>query len=190
MKNILLASLLLTASFNSFSQTQIPNGDFENWKAFPHCEGIDSLVNFFTYDEFIYYGSIQGGKAGYCNPTPTAIKTTDKQSGTYALKLTTLNLGTFGYASNFVQLGSVGTYDGLLGATGAPFTGRPTKLTGYYKFTKGGTDTLGFSIATSNESDFVAFGELSINESSNSDYTKFEIPLEYNPLITGNPTDI
>jgi len=67
MKKILLAIAFLTTSL-SFAQTQIPNGDFEDWSTVSNCtQGTDSLNNFFSAENFIYYNNlISTNNVGYC----------------------------------------------------------------------------------------------------------------------------
>ncbi|MBC7450426.1 MAG: T9SS type A sorting domain-containing protein [Cytophagales bacterium] len=185
MKNILLASLLLAASFPSFSQTQIPNGDFENWTAFLPCRGIDSLLNFATYDELGYYEALKYDKITYCTPKPSATKTTDKHSGTYALKLSPYFDGTE-YSYSAVAAGNDVTFEG---GNYVPFTGRPTKLTGWYKFIQGDADTLDFVVGAYNinTKENIFYEELIIKKGQ-AEYTKFEIVLHYDESIKTNPT--
>ncbi|ABG57769.1 T9SS type A sorting domain-containing protein [Cytophaga hutchinsonii] len=166
MKKILLTSALVATSLFSFAQTPaVPNGGFENWS--------EALCDGETPDEYVTTADMFFEDNGVC-PTTTGIsKSTTKYSGTYALQLTSatqsgINIG------NSVFLSS-------------DFTGRPTKLVGYTKFTKGGTDTLGIMVAVGdieNENP-VAYGELTLSATQGA-YTKFEITLEYDAENTSD----
>ncbi|ABG57770.1 T9SS type A sorting domain-containing protein [Cytophaga hutchinsonii] len=171
MKKILLTVTLAATSLFSFAQTPaVPNGGFETWTTSPCGEKPD---DYFTAAEL--YNSFFNS----CPSDAGVTKSTDKYSGTYALKLTAF--GFQGSSSNSIYLSSsVDDY-------GVSFNGRPTKLVGYTKFTKGGTDVLNIGVelddANGNE---VAYNEVNIS-TTQSGYTKFEITLEYG---TSNTNDV
>lgn len=174
MKKLLLTSALIASSLLSFAQTPLaPNGDFENWST-SSCGSVPT--QYITEADYMYSSISQ------C-PTSTGItKSTNKYSGTYALQLTTLvfmgsNVG------NGLAI-STGSNEGIV------FNGRPTKLVGYTKFTKGGLDTLGMYVEIDDANgNKIAYNELTLS-SSQSGYTKFEISLVYNPLFTSPPTTL
>jgi hypothetical protein len=173
MKKLLLTSLLLATSLLSFAQTPaVPNGGFENWST-GDCG--DKPTDYITYSELLK------AAAGNC-ASPTGItKSTNKYSGTYALELkTAVYTVTAGSMSIPVNSSNSATLY-------AAFDARPTKLIGYTKFTKGGTDNLTISIELIDDNDdLVADGEL-ILSSTQSGYTKFEITLDYK---TSNTNDV
>ncbi len=165
MKKILLTSALVATSLFSFAQTPaVPNGGFENWS--------EALCGDEAPDEYITLADIILLDTDNC-PTSTGIaKSTNKYSGTNALELS---------SAVFMEA----TVGNLL-AIETEFNGRPTKLIGYTKFTKGGTDNLEAFVGLSNEDeDEIAYGEVIIS-ATQSDYMKFEITLEY--FQTATPT--
>jgi hypothetical protein len=178
MKKLLLSATLLAITLSSIAQTQIPNGDFETWATFSKCSGIDSLGNFISFDQDLY-----NDQNPMCNTTQSIIKSTDAYSGDYALKMTGINYLGLGMISNYVNIATDLNTPGIA----VPFTSRPTKLTGYYKFTQAGTDTLGISVGGYDANDNELFyGEMT-KTASVSTYTKFEINLDYDPLFSTNP---
>ena len=109
-KNLLFVSSLILANL-TFGQA-IPNGGFENW----------STISFDNPDMYMSSNPDALRKIGQANCT----KTTDKQNGTYAIKVETkvLNGDTvMGYFANGDPGGSGGT----------PYSQSPTGITGYYK---------------------------------------------------------
>jgi hypothetical protein len=171
MKKLFLSAIILFISFISNAQTLVPNGDFENWSTGSCGDSLSEYVSFaasFHYD----YGSC---------PTASGItKSTNKYSGTYALQLTAVN--SIVSASNMIYLSS--TIDGQ----GVHFNDRPTKLVGYAKFNLEATDTLSIIVEIADSSaGLIAVGDIAFF-STQSDYTKFEIPLFYNQLNTKKPT--
>lgn len=198
MKTLLLTAAMIASILTSFAQTQIPNGDFEDWSAVSNCKkGIDSLNNFFSSENFMYYNNlISGNKVEYCPDNAMPLKSTDKQSGNYALRLgaLTYSLNQIPYYSyNFVTLGTAelsGSGNNIgIASMGIPFTGRPTKLTGYYKFIPGvDTDSLNLIVAGYDnlKGDSLFYGQF-ITSSTQSTYKKFEIKLNYNTADQSDP---
>jgi len=183
MKNALLILLLAAQTFFSAAQNTplLPNGDFENWAAFSPCPAIDSIGNFIFLDE-----TLNNLDQNFCNTTPSIFKSTDVYSGNYAVKMTGYyHLGD-GVGANQISLGNNIAENGR----GIPFTGRPTKLIGYYKFTKGGSDILGISVSAYSTSAGEIFNEKLTITTSVLNYTKFEIILNYDATITDNPTNL
>jgi hypothetical protein len=109
--------LILATAFSTllFAQTSIPNGNFENW---------DNHI----YDNLMYYGTTnQGLWLDYENPTPSVSKTTDAQSGTYAIKLETKVFGKDTVCAFFLN----GNPENMAG--GIPYNQHPDSLFGYFK---------------------------------------------------------
>lgn len=184
MKKLLLLTFILTTNsymLTAQNQPQLPNGDFENWASFTPCSGIDSVTNYKTYDQYHYYEHLKYSVSPYCPSVASTYKVTDKQHGNYALKLIPLKIATGVYEPNAF----VSSDPSLFVSDALPFTGRPTKLVGYYKFTKMGNDEAEIQISTAQSGGSpIAFGNFSITTGV-SVYTKFEIPLSY--FTTINP---
>ena len=198
MKTFLLTYAIIASILTSFAQTQIPNGDFEDWSTVSNCtQGTDSLNNFFSAENFIYYNNlISTNNVGYCPDNASSLKSTDKQSGNYALRLGALTYSLNQipyYFYNFVTLGTAelsrsGNHSEI-SSMGIRFTGRPTKLTGYYKFIPGvDTDSLNIIVGGYNTitGDSLFYGQF-ITSSTQSTYQKFEIVLNYNTADQSNP---
>lgn len=106
--------------------TNVPDGDFENWKSF-------------TTGENTYYEPASGWWAtlnilSNIGSPQTAVRTTDVNTGKYAAKLTT------GLWGQLVMPGILlsGVFDfnaPNMVIEGQPFTEKPEKFRGYYKYT-------------------------------------------------------
>jgi hypothetical protein len=183
MKKTLLSLLILSASiFYVTAQNQpVPNGDFENWRPFSFCPGIDSLEGYITYDEFIFI------EKESCPTHLMAKKTTDKYTGTYALELNPYFDGT-DYLSSGVY-SSLDMFETRI--QGVPFNSIPGKLTGYYKFNQGAEDDhLFISVQVSDKNGrSVGDGYLLVSETV-SNYTKFEIILDNSNNNTNAPKSL
>ncbi|ABG57767.1 T9SS type A sorting domain-containing protein [Cytophaga hutchinsonii] len=189
MKKIICYLSLSALSLSSFSQTQIANGDFENWSSSEYCSALDSLDNFLTGQAFFYLNAKNETDAIECPALPFTYKTTDKQSGSYALKLGPQYFDDKAYY-NFVTLGEAAYFEeeGSVASFGIPFTGRPSKLTGYYKCTAGAVgDELQIKVFGSNftSEDPLFYGVFTASENQPM-YEKFEIDLVYDPTDPNN----
>ena len=163
MKKLLLSVTLVATALFSFAQTpQVPNGDFENWEE-SICES-EIPTDYESLALQIY------NQTKTCPPSVGVTKSTNKYSGTYAIELSSTTF--------------MGELAGNLFAISDEFIGRPTKLVGYTKFTKGGTDELGIFVGLDGDNETeVAYGEFSVTETQ-SDYVKFEIILDYTDNTT------
>lgn len=191
MKKLLLSALSLFLFINAQAQ-QLPNNDFENWSSLPNCSAIDSVHGYTTVDIDIY------NDVEICPTTSvetTIQKTTDAQSGTYAVLLKPLEVtnpllpGQVLYVVS--PYFSVGVTTGE--SQGTTFTGRPTSMSGYYKFTNGGEDSLYITALTfnSNDEDAVAIAEFNTTTStSGSGYVLFDIDFDYDPTKPNAPDSI
>ena len=171
MNFFLLITSLLGFTLTLTAQNQpVPNGDFENWKPFSFCPSIDSLEGYNIYDEFIFT------EFGECPTYPIIKKSTDKYSGNYALEMKPYYDGSNYYSSGVYS--SLDLFEESI--QGIPFTSKPTKLTGYYKFNSGTTgDDFVISVQVSDRFGYsIGDGTIIITESTNA-YTKFEILLAY-----------
>lgn len=167
-KIILLALVFINSAYYLSAQTQMPNADFESWED-ASCDGEVVPAKYVSGADLI------NADEDVCPVSSSIIKSTNKYSGTYALQILPLT-----YENS-------PSSEGNLVYLQADFTTRPSKLIGYAKFTKGGTDTLGIDVAIGDIEDDepVAYGELTISESQSA-YTKFEITLVYNAEITSD----
>lgn len=101
----------------AFAQTTLPNGNFENWTSIPYREP----TGYETSNREVYRQQLPFN----CE------RSTDAYHGSYAVKLTTVGNATdtmFGYIVNTQAEGDPNTWHG-----GAPVSGTPTALRGYYK---------------------------------------------------------
>ncbi len=168
MKKNLLTSVLVATSLLSFAQTPaVPNGGFENWTS--SCGEKPS--------QYITQADYMSNALGSCPTSSGVSKSTDKYSGTYALRLAAMNyMGVL--MSNGVTLSP------SISEIGVDFNGRPTKLIGYTKFTKGGSDLLTIGV----EVDDAGGNELAYNDvtisTTQAGYTQFEISLTYDQSNT------
>jgi len=188
MKKIILAGLFISQALllTAQNQPQLPNGDFEIWAPFTPCPGIDSVTNFVTYDQYHYYERKKANLNPKCPSVPSTSKTTDAQHGSYALKITPLKIATNVYEPNAFASDD----PTLFLPNSLPFTGRPIKLVGYYKFIKAGNDAVDIQISTTEaDGSYIAFGDFTTNTTVTS-YTKFEITLDYNPATKVNPSSL
>jgi len=173
MKKLLLSAALVASTLTIFAQTPaVPNADFENWST-GSCG--DKPTDYVTYSEMLKLAT------GNCASPSGITKSTNKYSGTYALQLTPAVYNVIVGSQTFP------VSSGNAAALALPFDGRPTKLIGYAKFTKAGTDTLGISIEIDDSDEGeIAYGELTLS-TTQSGYTRFEITLDYN---TSNTNDV
>lgn len=167
----LLLSLL---SVSAFAQQQLPNNDFEKWTAFMPCTGIDSLVNYSTNDQNIYYSN----EPYFCVTSAGATKSTTAQSGNFALSLKPTKV-----LGNLTVGSSITLQDrqrpNQTDIKGIPFTGMPSKLTGYYRFNSGNkADSLKLFVYFTRGGEYIGYGEFTAGETVNT-YTKFEADIEY-----------
>ncbi|MEA4841385.1 MAG: T9SS type A sorting domain-containing protein [Bacteroidales bacterium] len=119
--------LLWTFALTAFGGNTIPNGSFENW-----------TTRNFDYPEHYYFTS---NADSHNDTTFNVTKTTIAYSGTYALKLKTIDSSDeglkFGYAVNGnAKDGGPQEWTG-----GIPCNEKPTGITGYYKYNVASGDT-------------------------------------------------
>lgn len=122
-----LCLLLFTALFFSqfYLQSQsITNSGFENWSTTLHYENPDQYgsTNVFSY---------------FANGTANVTKSTDAQSGNYALKVETIEVNN-DTIEGFVFIGSI---EGENVSGGIPFTEKPDSLKGFAKYNVMNNDT-------------------------------------------------
>ncbi|MCX7862676.1 MAG: T9SS type A sorting domain-containing protein [Bacteroidales bacterium] len=163
-KMLLLSAMFLVVVNLSFAQPAIPNGGFENWTdtITPQSWGTSNLnLGFFTY-------------AG-------VTRTTDKYTGTYAMKLKTISIPMVGMMP---AIATTGTFNMMVGITGGVPTGgiKPIGFNGAFKYTSVNGDTMAiFVILTrwnGTTRDTLGYGGIATNQSVNN-YTTFNQPIQY-----------
>lgn len=187
MKKILLTLLALFIIKAGFMQSNIPNGDLENWFHVP----VNATLSYdqpgtSPYDNFLYTLNELASIPTPLGPGPvTAFKEPDAHSGSYACKLVSamyINLGIF-------IPGMLGTdsldMTGQRAILGKPCAGcKPVSLKGYYKFTAVSGDSCAAVClvskwnATTKHRDTVGFGA-SVFKTDVETYTAFDVPLTY-----------
>lgn len=177
MKNKIIAALVLIITANAYSQTTLPNMSFDSW----------------TYST--YYNEPSGGvwttanKAILINPSlfpATTDTTTDAVAGPYAAKMTTKLSSTI---PAMLLTGTLAT--GVFDQTaippanlkmGMPFTGRPLRFTGYYKYTDNAGDSCDIYAILS---EWIGGARQTIGDArlrssvTVTQYTKFDITFNY-----------
>lgn len=128
----------ISLEFTTESQFIIPNAGFENF----HTEGKVLLM--YGEGESMWWDSGNHGSATL-NKNITTQDTEVKHSGNSSLKMKSqfVGLGAIGkFAAGNVFVGTYSGTDGTNGILdfGRPFTTRPNKLTGYYKYVTGEVD--------------------------------------------------
>lgn len=162
--------------FNSFAQ-QIPNNSFESWTGGePDSWNTTNTIlgiNFNTVEK-----DLADPQQGIASAKLTAVSKTIFLSGTYKIP-GVLTLGNLNV--NLITQ----TYS-LTG--GIPFTGRPEKLSGYYKYQPVNNDTCVFGLGlfkwNNGKQDTLGFAAMKTWGTYNS-WTYFEIPVHY--LVQGDP---
>lgn len=141
-----------------FTQAQtIYNGDFENWTNIPP----------FNYEQPEFW--VTSNTAGVPSGLPANVtKTTDAQSGSFAMKLETITEP--GTSDPYIG-GAV--YGNALGGDGSP-----EKLSGYFKATLMGSDVCGIGIFLKGNGMLVGGGDIEFDTNAD-EYTYFEMPIEY-----------
>ncbi len=171
-KFLLLAGLALGLS-PAYAQDQHPNSDFEDWTDFDGYMLPDSLASFENICASI--NNVEVCREGL-------ERTTDANTGTYAMKLTNKE-----DASGDPTPVTVFSLSDDFGAI--TFTGRPDSLSGSYKFLQEGQDTASVYVYLLKEgvadpfdfdenTDLVAAGFVEWRADA-TEYTQFYVPLTY-----------
>jgi hypothetical protein len=158
---------------------QIPNGSFETWtNGEPNQwktsnQSILGLVNFTMVTK-----DLSNAQQGTASAKLTVVTKTVPLAGTYTLP-GVLTLGKLNI--------DIAAQTALV-TGGTPFTGRPLKLTGYFKYQPVRNDTcffvMGLFKKNNGKQDTLAYAAMDTMGTFNS-WTHFEIPFHY--LIQGDP---
>lgn len=174
MNKLIYLGILLSLSFGLFAQTSVPNGDLENW----------TTVTYQNPSGFPFTQNDEMARGG--GSTFNITKTTDKNSGTYALQLETIKVGP-DTLSAYVVNGQPTSDNPTTWKGSQPITGTPTGLTGFYKYNQATTDSVivivTFSKANAQIGMYMGrFGGLK------SSYTTFNIP--FTPALSMAPDSV
>ena len=164
---------MIAVTSQLLAQAQMPNAGFETWTDTVTCTSWNGVAvapipivfpsGFYSYS-----------------------KTTDKNSGSFAMKMTTSVLS---LASQTIPgMATLGTVD-LATQTvtgGVAFTDKPVKLNGFYKYSPVAGDSAIFLVVLYQGVDTMATGSFIATSAANS-YIPFSITLNYSATITGNP---
>ncbi|MCX6267931.1 MAG: PCMD domain-containing protein [Bacteroidetes bacterium] len=187
MKQLLTLVLLSLALTSAYSQTNVPNGDFENWYLNPKGN-YDDLGISPTDSWMATLNSLKLVPPTAGGPGPlTVFKTTDKYSGTYAAKAVSAKFQVI--AVPIFIPGMIGTavmdMGGFRALLGKPCPGcKPMRFKGYYKYEPVNGDSCTAVIllskwnATAKKRDTIGYGKM-VQRNAVSTYTQFDIPVNY-----------
>ena len=171
-KTLLLFCFAIIAS-GTFSQSSIPNGNFENWISTnlenPQFYPVNSY-----YDVFFYY------------QLPfNLIKSTDAYHGNYAIELTTVANTTDTAAAYFVNGNPDGDPSNWTG--GMAINEKPNGIRGYYKYNVDLTDSATILVAFSKAGVNIGFYMFTIG-GIQTNYTLFEHV--FSPALSQTPDSV
>jgi len=143
MKKVLQISLLLCLAISSFGQTQIVNGNFENWVNVTSATAVPQNWN-----------SNETGNSEAASGGQTCFRSTSAHSGNYSAEVKSTNvLGIVvvngSLTTGYVDAPNTTKADGYIQTDGNPynsayamqFVGRPDSLIFWYQYTPSGTDS-------------------------------------------------
>jgi hypothetical protein len=170
MKTFILTIVAFTLMGLVSSQSVIPNGDFENWTDQYHIQYWDGL----NYDGgFINFHTFQ--------------RTDDAWSGNYAAQVETINNTLVGTLPGIGFTGTIdfdpSTFDYSFNF-GIPVEGRPSSITGFFKYEPTGGDTMAIVVGmfrwneTQGDLDSIG-GGFFYSVGATTSYTAFTAPIEY-----------
>jgi hypothetical protein len=183
-KNYILTlfALVFISIQNNFAQTQIPNAGFENWTDSTHAVSWNSINEVYGNPPLAIY--IQSLK-----------RTTDKYTGNYAAKLQTVYLPLIQTTvPGFANLGNLDMINMEING-GIPINAKPTKFKGWYKYNSVSGDTMMIAAVlykfnqTTGVSEEIGYAML-MNNTTVSNYTKFEIDFTYDVNVTPDTIDV
>jgi hypothetical protein len=170
MKKLLLLTGIVTLlfSFQLIAQV-VPNGSFEDWENFGNYENP-------------YFWDTPNPETSLVGLTTVTKEDSVVYDGTYSARLTTLDIIGIMMSPGLLTLGSFDvdfTTQEVTFAGGEPFTDRPAKFTGWYKYIPVASDFFSVSVyLTKNTVDTVAVGAI-LEATPASEWTQFEVPLIY-----------
>lgn len=186
MKKILFYSLFSLLAITGIAQPS--NIGFENWGTVTGTTAEDPT-------SWVSHNVLNNVLLGSNPVTLTKVTGTDKHSGTYAAKLTTVRLNSppSGWALNdtvgFMSTGKL-TLTAPYLYLGYPETQKPSTFNFWGKYTPNGADTASALIIllkqNGSNKDTVGVG-YSIITGTVSTYTQYMVPVIYNATVTGNP---
>lgn len=170
MKKILTLISLFSVSITCIWGQATPNAGFETWTS----QGFPSYENATGWDSPNSQTAITG--------TFVCIKTTDKHSGTYAMKLVAKSvLGQI--APGVATTATLPTQSGGSISGGIAYTLTPDSITGWYKFTPGTAGDNGWAefrlYGAGGDSDSIATAKYNTPTTTVGTYTRFSAPLTY-----------
>jgi hypothetical protein len=178
MKKIIYTLFILIAiATKSYAVNPVPNGDFETWNSAT-----------FSYPANYSYTPLadKNAKAFVENQTLFNItKITNSKSGSYAVQLKTVAIGTdttFGYFSNANP-----SKDPSLWTGGIPYTQKPTGISGYYEYNVATADSGTIIVAFSKLGNNIGTYIYRIGGIKNS-YTPFNFT--FNPALSQTPDSV
>jgi hypothetical protein len=158
--------IMFAFSFYSKAQTQVPNGNFENWTDTTTAVSWNSN-NYSVGGLFNYY---------------FVRRSASVHGGSYAAKVQTLTIPVVGAMGGILTLGSYSLLSGFSG--GMPITGKPIKLNGYYKYAPVSGDSMAIVVVMTKwngTSRDTLFGGGTMSNTAVTSYTAFQIPITYTP---------
>ncbi|MCX6276840.1 MAG: PCMD domain-containing protein [Bacteroidetes bacterium] len=190
MKHFITLVLLAFAMNYGYSQSNLPNGDFENWYNIIVNPSLnyDELGTGPTENWISTLNSLAQVPPSLQGPGPvTVFKTTDKYSGTYAAKGVSA-LFQLGQIPIFIP-GMIGTavmdFAGIRALLGKPCANcKPLRFKGFYKFEPVNGDSCAAIIllskwnSTAKKRDTIGYGRM-VQKSAVNTYTQFDIPVNY-----------
>ncbi len=138
------------------------------------CAVIFVSMGFFSTTSFAQLPN--GGFENWSAGSPVGWVTDNESQDTTIIQTKDAHSGTYAVEGRVVAVGGSG-FSPLLTAVFA-ISNRPSNLTGYIKFNRGGTDTLIIAAFLLNDTSTVAFGTQTITNNITS-YTQLQIPLNY-----------
>jgi hypothetical protein len=185
MKSIIFTFVLAFAAvFSLQAQNKIENAGFELWDKPDPALDLELPAGWLTSDLFnLFFGADI--------PTKGVTKTTDKKSGTYAIKIrpdtSNVSLIPGGPAIKVTLPSFIFTADLNSDGTGIGITKRPAGVLGFYKLINPDKDTASiFTSVTSWDSkknEQIEVGMIDKNFTNAANYTAFNFPIVYDPAL-------
>ncbi len=198
MKKIILLFLLAASAINLYAQGPVPNGGFENWSTF--STGTPTPYSYEMPDNWKTTDSISVANSN--GPVHSVSKEASTvQSGTYSMRLQSWSylIGGFpfingipGCATNGDVIVNTSTAS-IIPVSGSPDTVRHAQLSGFYRYSAGGTGNDSGSIEVcllqrntiSGNRDTVAMGQTYFHNQGS--YTNFSVTINQFGSVALNP---